>query len=64
MPADSPKLLCALFFAGTILVTELVREPVSTGDRPECRSVAARYQTRTRTSNFFMRSRISSVRGV
>lgn len=63
MPDHTQRFFIALLCIGAILATDSAREPVSTGDRPECRSVAARYPTRQRTSNFFMRSRISSVRG-
>jgi len=57
------KCLSSLLFFGTILMPEFVRQPLSVGDRSECPSLAARYQTQQRASNFFILSRISAVRG-
>ena len=63
MTNHTQNILRSLLFAGGLFATEPAHQPVSIGDPPESRSVAARYQTRHRTSNFFMRSRISAVRG-
>ena len=62
------KRLAGLFFAslllvGTPLALNFAIEKDLSIHGGESHQLAARYQTRSRTSNFFARSRISSVRG-
>ena len=56
-------LLFGLILGGIIHTVELASETTASVSPSDNTRFAARYQTRQRTSNFFMRSRISSVRG-